>query len=82
MRKKLQVFLSSTFNDLIEERHAAVQAVLKAGHIPAGEQQRPEGDTPPGYRSDFTNFQVSRETQDTRTPGHQDTRTPAVSFFI
>ncbi|MFC3745174.1 DUF4062 domain-containing protein [Paenibacillus sp. GCM10012306] len=36
MRKKLQVFISSTFNDLIEERQAAVQAILRAGHIPAG----------------------------------------------
>ncbi|MCI1693694.1 DUF4062 domain-containing protein [Aneurinibacillus aneurinilyticus] len=36
MRKKLQVYISSTFYDLIEERQAAVEAVLKAGHIPAG----------------------------------------------
>ncbi len=36
MHKKLQVFISSTFNDLVEERQAAVIAVLKAGHIPAG----------------------------------------------
>lgn len=36
MRKKLQVFISSTYTDLIEERQAAVQAVLDAGHIPAG----------------------------------------------
>lgn len=36
MSKKLQVFISSTFTDLIEERQAAVAAVLKAGHIPAG----------------------------------------------
>lgn len=36
MQKKLQVFISSTFDDLIEERQAAVQAVLRAGHIPAG----------------------------------------------
>lgn len=36
MKKKLQVFISSTFTDLIDERQAAVQAVLKAGHIPAG----------------------------------------------
>ena len=34
--KKLQVFISSTYTDLIEERQAVVQAVLKAGHIPAG----------------------------------------------
>ncbi|WP_394223628.1 DUF4062 domain-containing protein [Priestia aryabhattai] len=36
MRKKLQVFISSTFNDLIEERQAAVEGILNAGHIPAG----------------------------------------------
>ena len=34
--KKLQVFVSSTYTDLIEERQAAVQAILDAGHIPAG----------------------------------------------
>jgi len=36
MSKKLQVFISSTYTDLLEERQAAVAAVLKAGHIPAG----------------------------------------------
>lgn len=36
MKKKLQVFISSTFTDLQSERQAAVQAVLDAGHIPAG----------------------------------------------
>jgi len=36
MRKKLQIYISSTFADLVEERHAAVEAVRKAGHIPAG----------------------------------------------
>ena len=35
-QKKLQVFISSTYVDLIEERQAAVEAILKAGHIPAG----------------------------------------------
>lgn len=34
--KKLQVFISSTYTDLIDERQAAVEAVLDAGHIPAG----------------------------------------------
>ena len=34
--KKLQVFVSSTYTDLIEERQTAVQAILDAGHIPAG----------------------------------------------
>lgn len=36
MDKKLQVFVSSTYKDLIEERQAAAQAILDAGHIPAG----------------------------------------------
>lgn len=36
MKKKLQVFVSSTFTDLILERQAAVSAILKLGHIPAG----------------------------------------------
>jgi len=36
MRKKLQVFISSTYTDLIEERQIAVESVLNAGHIPAG----------------------------------------------
>jgi hypothetical protein len=36
MKRKLQVFISSTYSDLREERQAAVEAILKAGHIPAG----------------------------------------------
>ena len=36
IRKKLQVFVSSTYLDLIEERQAAVEAILDAGHISAG----------------------------------------------
>lgn len=36
INKKLQVFVSSTYTDLIEERQAAVEAILDAGHIPAG----------------------------------------------
>jgi hypothetical protein len=35
MKRKLQVFISSTYSDLKEERQAAVEAILKAGHIPA-----------------------------------------------
>lgn len=34
--KKYQIFVSSTYTDLIEERQSAVEAILKAGHIPAG----------------------------------------------
>ena len=36
MNKKLQVFVSSTYTDLIEERQAAVEAILDTGNIPAG----------------------------------------------
>ncbi|MFY0521467.1 DUF4062 domain-containing protein [Lysinibacillus sp. UGB7] len=36
MEKKLQVFVSSTYLDLEVERQKAVEAILKAGHIPAG----------------------------------------------
>lgn len=36
MNKKLQIFISSTFTDLVEERQTAVEAILDAGHIPAG----------------------------------------------
>lgn len=35
-RRKLQVFVSSTFTDLQRQRQAAVEAILQAGHIPAG----------------------------------------------
>lgn len=44
MSKKLQVFISSTYTDLIDERQAAVAAVLKAGHIPAGMELFSAGD--------------------------------------
>src|SRR5579871_2764236 len=36
MVKKYQVFFSSTYTDLIVERQAVVEAILMAGHIPAG----------------------------------------------
>jgi hypothetical protein len=36
MKNKLQIFISSTFSDLQIERQAAVEAVLRAGHISAG----------------------------------------------
>jgi len=35
-KKKVQVFISSTYIDMKEERQAAVQAILNAGHMPAG----------------------------------------------
>lgn len=42
--KRLQVFISSTYLDLQEERQAAVEAVLDAGHIPAGMELFAAGD--------------------------------------
>jgi hypothetical protein len=43
-KKKLQVFISSTFTDLKQERQAAVEAILTAGHIPAGMELFTAGD--------------------------------------
>lgn len=36
MKCKMQIFISSTYTDMLEERKATVQAVLNANHIPAG----------------------------------------------
>lgn len=44
IRNRLQVFISSTFTDLREERQAAVEAILSAGHIPAGMELFAAGD--------------------------------------
>lgn len=44
VRKRLQVFVSSTYIDLIPERQAAVEAVLVSGHIPAGMELFTAGD--------------------------------------
>jgi hypothetical protein len=43
-KRKLQVFVSSTFIDLKEERQSAVEAILNAGHIPAGMELFKAGD--------------------------------------
>jgi hypothetical protein len=44
LKRKLQVFISSTFTDLIKERQAAVSTILKSGHIPAGMELFTAGD--------------------------------------
>lgn len=44
MKKRLQVFVSSTYKDLINERQAAVGAILKSGNIPAGMELFTAGD--------------------------------------
>lgn len=35
-QKKYQVFVSSTFRDLVEERQDAIRNILDLKHIPAG----------------------------------------------
>lgn len=42
--KRFQVFISSTFTDLIEERRAVLQAVLELDHMPAGMELFPASD--------------------------------------
>lgn len=44
IKKRLQVFVSSTYSDLIKERQAAVEAILTSGHIPAGMELFTSGD--------------------------------------
>jgi Domain of unknown function (DUF4062) len=44
MIRKFQVFVSSTFEDMKLERQAAVEAILEAGHIPAGMELFTAGD--------------------------------------
>lgn len=41
MSKKYQVFVSSTYKDLKEERLAVIQYLLKMGFIPVGMEQFP-----------------------------------------
>ena len=38
-KRKLQIFVSSTYEDLIDHRLAAMEAILAAGHIPAATEQ-------------------------------------------
>lgn len=42
--RRLQVFVSSTYTDMIDERKAAVEAILEAGDIPAGMELFTAGD--------------------------------------
>ncbi|MVT52576.1 DUF4062 domain-containing protein [Bradyrhizobium yuanmingense] len=44
LERRLQVFVSSTYTDLLDERKAAVEAILEAGHIPAGMELFTAGD--------------------------------------
>ncbi|MGA0615934.1 DUF4062 domain-containing protein [Paracoccus sp. KR1-242] len=44
-QKKYQIFVSSTFKDLIEERQAAIKHILDMNHIPAGMELFPATDS-------------------------------------
>jgi hypothetical protein len=44
MQKKYQVFISSTFRDLVEERQDTLKSVLDMGHIPSGMEIFPAAD--------------------------------------
>jgi len=44
MDKKYQIFVSSTFADLVEERQSVSRAILDMGHIPAGMEMFPATD--------------------------------------
>lgn len=44
MEKRYQVFISSTFKDLIEERQAVLKAILELDHMPAGMELFPATD--------------------------------------
>lgn len=44
MEKRYQVFISSTFTDLIAERQAVLRAVLELDHMPAGMELFPAAD--------------------------------------
>jgi hypothetical protein len=44
MQKRYQVFISSTFKDLIDERQSVLKAVLEIDHVPAGMELFPASD--------------------------------------
>ena len=44
MDKRYQVFISSTFSDLEDERQSVLKAVLELGHMPAGMELFPASD--------------------------------------
>jgi len=44
LEKRFQVFISSTFRDLVEERQAVLRAVLELDHMPAGMELFPAAD--------------------------------------
>ncbi|MCB8877618.1 DUF4062 domain-containing protein [Acidisoma silvae] len=44
-KRKYQIFVSSTFKDLVDERQDTIRNVLDLGHIPAGMELFPAADT-------------------------------------
>ena len=44
MEKRYQVFISSTFRDLVEERQAVLRAILELDQMPAGMELFPASD--------------------------------------
>lgn len=46
MKKRYQIFVSSTYNDLIEERLIVKKAILEMKHFPAGMEEFPALDKP------------------------------------
>lgn len=44
MKKKYQIFVSSTYEDLKEERDLVIKAILEMGHIPVGMEMFSAGD--------------------------------------
>ncbi len=47
MQKKYQIFVSSTFRDLVEERQAVLEAILELNHIPCGMEAFPASNSTP-----------------------------------
>ncbi|RUV66765.1 MAG: DUF4062 domain-containing protein [Mesorhizobium sp.] len=43
MDVKYQIFVSSTYADLVDERRSVIEAVLNLGHIPVGMEARRRG---------------------------------------
>lgn len=44
MEKRYQIFISSTFTDLVEERQSVLKAILELNHMPAGMELFPASD--------------------------------------
>ncbi|QLQ19617.1 MAG: DUF4062 domain-containing protein [Exiguobacterium profundum] len=44
MNKKFQVFISSTYEDLIEERKSVEETIIRSGDIPVGMEAFPAAD--------------------------------------